>query len=408
MKLIRIIQKRTYLLTVLIFFSVTFLVYFLTGEGGKTPYHYFVPLADAFLHGRTYLVENIPWLNELIAVDGRYYVIYPPMPALLLLPQVAIYGMEADQTLASVFWGSVNVTLVFFLMRRVTDNVRLQIWMTILFGFGTIHWYLASIGKAWFFAHVTSFFFLTAAIIETLGKKRALLIGLLLGASYWCRLPVILSAPFFLIMLSDLWLRSGRTSNPLKRVDLTPLLKFGLGLGLFIILNFAYNYIRFDTISEIAYDIQAAREPWFYAKGLFNISYIPDHLWTFFLKPPAFSSTPPYIKPDYMGMSILITTPAFIYSIFAGIRNKLSLACWSAIIPVATISFIHGGVGWQQFGYRFALDFYPFLLILTALGIKKNLNDRSDLKWVQKALIFTSVLVNLWGVIWINKFGWVI
>ncbi|MEQ9618254.1 MAG: hypothetical protein RIG61_03660 [Deltaproteobacteria bacterium] len=408
MNLTRIIQKRTYLLTALIFFSVTFLVYFLTGEGEKTPYHYFVPLADAFLHGRTYLLENITWLNELINIDGRYYVIYPPMPAFFLLPQAAISGMEANQTLASVFWGSLNVALVFFLMRRVTNNLRLQIWMTILFGFGTIHWYLASIGNAWFFAHVASFFFLTAAIIETLGKKRALLIGLLLGASYWCRLPVILSVPFFLIMLSGLWVKSVNTSNPLKRVDFIPLLKFGLGVGIFIILNFAYNYLRFNTIFDIAYDIQAAREPWFYDKGLFHISYIPDHLWTFLLKPPVFSSAAPYVKPDYMGMSILITTPAFIYSLFAGIRNKFSLACWSAIIPIAAVLFIHGGVGWKQFGYRFAVDFYPFLLILTALGIKKNLTDISDLTWDQKALICISVLVNMWGVVWINKFGWVL
>ncbi len=401
-------NKNFHIIAALIFFSVTFLVYALTGEGRKTPYDYFVPLADALLHGRTYLLENIPWLNELLLIDGRYYVIYPPVPALLLLPQAAISGMEANQTLASVFWGSVNVSLVFLLMRRLTNNVRIQIWMTILFGFGTIHWYLASLGKAWFFAHITSFFFLTAAIFETLGKRRPFLIGLLLGAAYWCRLPIILSAPFFLIMLSDLWWRRDNTLTPLKRIDLIPLVKFGLGVGVFIILNFAYNYIRFGTMADIAYDIQAAREPWFYPKGLFHISYIRDHLWTFFLKPPAFSTQAPYVKPDYMGMSILITTPAFIYAVFAGIRKRISLACWAGIIPVAFILFIHGGVGWQQFGYRFALDFYPYLLILTALGINRGLKAESDLEWHQKTLIIASILVNLWGVIWINKFGWVI
>ena len=407
MNLTQRINKRPYL-AALVIFAVTYLVYYLTGDGEKTPYHYFVPLADAFLHGRTYLVENISWLNELIYIEGRYYVIYPPMPALLLLPQVAVSGMDANQTLASVFWGSLNAVLVFFMMRRITDNVRLQIWMTVLFGFGTIHWYLASLGKAWFFAHVTSFFFLTAAIIETLGKKRALLVGLLLGASFWCRLPVIMSAPFFLIMLSDLWLKSDKSLSPLKRINYAPLLKFGIGVGLFIILNFAYNYVRFGSIFDILYTIQAEREPWFYEKGLFHISYIPGHLWTFFLKPPVFSWEAPYVIPDYMGMSILITTPAFIYSVAAGIKNKLAVASWIAIVLIASVLFTHGGVGWKQFGYRFAVDFYPFLLILTALGIKKHLRADLDLTWDQKVLICISVLVNLWGVIWINKFGWVI
>jgi len=185
-----------------------------------------------------------------------------------------------------------------------------------------------------------------------------------------------------------------------------PLLKLGFGVGIFVILNFAYNYLRFGTPFDIAYFIQAKEEPWWYPKGFFNISYIPKHLWIFFLKPPVFTSQPPYVMPSLMGMSILITTPAFMYSIFAVIGNKLVLACWSAIIPIALPEFTHGGVGWIQFGYRHAVDFYPFLLVLTALGMKSTLGIDSNLKWHHKLLISLGILVNLWGVLWLNKFGW--
>ncbi|MGE5446419.1 MAG: hypothetical protein ACM3SR_17790 [Ignavibacteriales bacterium] len=350
-------------------------------------------------------MEKPPWLNELLPINGRFYVIYPPMPAILLLPQVAVSGLKANQTLASVFWGSLNVSLFYLLMRQLTNNKGLQLWMAILFGFGTIHWYLASIGKAWFFAHITSFLFLILAIYETFTKRRPFLIGLLTGASYWSRLPTILSLPFFLIMLSDKWLKKSNNSSSLRRINFIPLLKLGFGVGIFVILNFAYNYLRFGTPFDIAYPIQAKAEPLFYPKGLFSISYIPQHLWIFFLKPPVFTSKPPYVVPSLMGMSILISTPAFIYSIFAG-RNKLALACWSAIIPIALLEFTHGGVGWMQFGYRFAVDFYPFLLILTALGMNSASRTDSNLTWEHKLLICLSILVNLWGVLWINKFGW--
>jgi len=406
MNFLSTIRKRYYLLVALFFFLLTFAVYYLTGEGGATPYHYFAPLAEAFLDGRLYLLEKYSWLNELLPVDGKYYVIYPPMPAILLIPQALIFGPGVNQTLASVFWGSLSVSVIYFLMRRISDNIRLQIWMTLLFGFGTIHWYLASIGKAWFFAHVASFFFLALSVLETFGKRRPLLIGLLLGASFWCRLPVILSLPFFLIMLSDLWIKKEKHTNPLKRINFMPLLKLGLGVGIFVLFNFLYNYLRFDTLSNIAYTMQAKEEPWFYPEGLFHISYIPKQLWIFSLKPPVFSPNVPYVMPSLEGMSILITTPAVIYALFAGIRNKLAIACWSAIIPIALVSFTHGGYGWIQFGYRFALDFYPFLLVLIALGIKSHLKDDLDLRWDQKTLISISILVNLWGVLWINKFGW--
>ncbi len=405
-KLLSFSKSHIYIIVALLLFLVTFTVYYFTGEGGATPYHYFVPLADAFLHGRLYLLEKPTWLNELIPLNGRFYVIYPPMPAILLLPQVAISGVEASQTLASVFWGSINVTLIYFLMKKLTDNRRLQIWMALLFGFGTIHWYLASIGKAWFFAQVTSFLFLTLAIYETLTRKRPLLIGLLLGASYWSRIPAILSLPFFIIMLSDEWLSKSNVSSFFRRINLVPLIKLGSGVGIFIILNFIYNYLRFDTPLDIAYSIQTKEEPWWYPKGFFNISYIPTHLWIFFLKPPIFTSNPPYVMPSLMGMSILLTTPAFVYSVFAGIRNKLAIACWSAIVPIALLHFTHGGTGWMQFGYRYAVDYYPFLLVLTAVGMKSTLGNDSDLTWDQKLLICFGILVNLWGVIWINKFGW--
>ena len=141
--------------------------------------------------------------------------------------------------------------------------------MTLLFGFGTIHWYIASVGSAWYFAHITSFLFLTLAIYETFTKRRPFLIGLLLGASYWSRLPTILSLPFFLIMLSDNeWLKKSNNPSSL-RINFIPLLKLGLGVGIFVILNFAYNYLRFGTPFDIAYSIQAKAEPWLYPKGLF-------------------------------------------------------------------------------------------------------------------------------------------
>ncbi len=406
MKLPAVFQNRPYILVALAIFVVTFVVYYFTGEGKPTPYHYFVPLADAFLHGRLYLLEGPNWLNELLEINGKYFVIYPPVPALLLLPQVALHGWEANQTLASVFWASLSVAIVYLTMRRVVKHKALPIWIAVMFGLGSIYWYLASVGKAWFFAQVSSFLFLILAVFETYGKRRPLLIGLLIGASFWSRLPTVLSMPFFLIMLSDLWYR-GDEQSLIKRIRLSPLIKLGVGVGIFILMNFLYNYLRFDTFSDIAYEIQSKREPWWYPKGLFHISYVPQHLWVFFLKPPIFLREYPYVQPSFMGMSILFTTPAFIYSVFAGIRNKQALACWAAIVPIALVAFLHGGTGWMMFGYRYAVDFYPFLLVLTALGIEKSIKGSDSIRWDIKALIIFGILVNLWGVIMINKLGYV-
>jgi len=371
--------------------------------GLQLKYDYFVRLAEAFLNFRLNVIETNEFLGELIPVDGKFYVMYPPMPALVLIPFVAIFGANVSQAFLSIIFGSINASIVFLLMRRLSKDLELQIWMTLLFAFGTVHWYLSAFGSAWYFAHVISFLFLTLAIYETFTNKRPFVIGILLGASYLTRLPTILSLPFFIIMLSDKWLADLGEGSILRRVKVKPLVLLGSGVGIFVLLNFTYNYVRFGNPFDVAYTmVSVNHQPWF-NKGLFSLSYIPYHLSVILFKLPGIISDPPYFVPSLSGMSIFLTTPAFIYAFLAGVRNKLALACWLGIIPVALLIFIKAGTGWTMFGYRYAMDFYPFLLILTVRGIGK------EIKWHHKLLIIFGVLVNLWGVISINKlahFAW--
>ncbi len=400
-----IYKKYSYLVHAVLLGLAGYIVYFLTQPRQHDYFNYFSHLADAFLHGRLYLINPPSTFEELIKAGNKYFLIYPPMPAVLLMPYVAILGVSFDHVPVSFLMGGFNIALVYLIMRKLTEKEEIRIWMSVLFGFGTIHWYLATVGSVWYFAQIVATLFLLSAVLVTFTIRKPFLIGLLVGAAYWSRLPTILSLPFFVIMLSDIWLLPKNGAGILRRVRLKPLLLLGAGAGIFILLNFLYNYLRFGSVYDVAYvkqSIYPAKEqisPWF-NKGLFDLSYIPYHLRALFLEPPVFISSWPYVIPSKLGLSILITTPAFIFALFAGIRNKLSLACWSAILPTAFLIFIKSGTGWTQFGYRYALDFYPFLLILTMRGIGR------ELRWYHKALIIAGVLVNLWGVLFINKFEW--
>jgi hypothetical protein len=79
-------------------------------------------------------------------------------------------------------------------------------------------------------------------------------------------------------------------------------------------------------------------------------------------------------------------------------RNRLVIACWAAIIPTAGLIFFFAATGWSQFGYRYGLDFTPFLWLLVAQFIGDKL------KWWHIALILAGVAVNLMGVLWIYHF----
>ena len=77
--------------------AVSAVVYWLAARGFDAGRGDFFYLADAFLHGRTWL-EVRPGTNDVIIVGDRFYVPFAPFPAIALMPVVAILGaVRADQ-----------------------------------------------------------------------------------------------------------------------------------------------------------------------------------------------------------------------------------------------------------------------------------------------------------------------
>jgi len=400
----KICAHKRVLLICLLLFSTTFAVYILTGEGEPTPYNYYVRLSDAFLNGRLYLLENPSWLNELVPNPSGpgFYVVYPPLPAFLMTPLVLAFGVEINQTLVSVLFGSFAVVVAYFVARDVTKNPNntasksqsAYLWYAVLFGFGSIIWWLASNGSVWLIAQVISAFFLLLAIHEAFNKSRPLVMGLLIGASFWCRLPTILGILFFAGLI--IWRQQNQNGRGKIRRALKPLLLLAVGAGVFVCLDMAYNYVRFQSFFDVAYWMIPGilDEPWF-SHGLFSLQYIPENLVPFLTGLPTFNLTSPFMHAPIQGIAIWFTTPAFIFALRSKIRDHVTWSAWAAIVAIALVIFTKGLSGWG-FGYRYAVDFYPFLFVLTARGMG------TKLQWYHKLLIVLGVVVNLWGTLAFN------
>ncbi len=337
------------------------------------------------------MTQNPPWLSELIPAGvNKYYVVYPPMPAILSLPFRFFLGEKFQQQYLAHILGAGIVVLTMMISWSIKKDKKLMIWSGALVGLGSIIWFLSSVGSSWYLGQVTAAFFLTAAIYESLNKKRTLLVGMFLGAAYLSRIHVVLSFPIFLYLLGGKdWFKK--------------YFRIFLGFLPFLLFNFLYNYLRFGVIWDKAYILipGVLEEPW-YQKGLFNFSNIPDHLKVMFASYPIFIKEFPYIRPSWGGLSIWITTPVFIYALFSNIKERVVQFSWLSIILIGLVIFSHGTTGFTQFGYRFAVDFYPILTFLTIKSVA-----RKNLAWHHWLLLFIGVVVNLWGVLWINKFGWV-
>ncbi len=386
MNFFHILHKNRTLSISLILFLTTLSVYLLSYRGEGKNYNYFVLLADAFLHGRLYLTVNPPWLNELVEIKNHFYIVSPPMPAILLMPFVFLFGPSFPQPILSILIGSMNVVLSFIVILKYFRSEKLALWMSILFGFGTIHWYHAEVGSSWYIAHIIAVFFIWLALLEIKTKQRLFLIGLLISFAFLSRVPTIFAAVFPLIFLYE------------KLRNLKSITLYALGLVVGILINSSYNFLSFGSFLNAGYFLipNILNEPW-YRYGLVNLRYISIHLNELFTAMPKFKQDFPFVIPSLLAMSIFFTTPAFLFSFLAKFKKRLELASLLTLIAIALPNLMHGGNGFTQFGYRHTLDFMPFILFLTASGI-------GNLKWWKKTLIILSILINLWGVLMISFF----
>jgi hypothetical protein len=215
--------------------------------------------------------------------------------------------------------------------------------------------------------------------------------------------------PFFLIVASDVHVQPPSSTSDESHlrfrsrgllVNITTLIA-GLLIPLFLI--GVYNWARFGSFIETGFGKALLYTNVLYEArsfGLFSVKHIPKNLFMMLLQGPVpvgGEDTPilhfPYIKPSLWGMGLFFTTPALIYAFRAPFRERVVKACWAGVVSVALPLSAYYGIGYVQFGYRYALDFMPFLILLTAYGLRQPMTNRA------RSLVLASVLINMWGAV---------
>ena len=383
-------------------FIFTLFAYHLSNLNHIGWYNHYVYLADALIHGRLNLEGELwkyPLYNsDIVYVNGKAYIPFPPMPAILLIPWTLFFGLNTNQEFMTQLIGAINLVLAYKLFRRLKCNLHVALSLTVLLGFGTVHWYASMIGTTWFYAHIVAVFFTLLALLELSGRSRPLIMGVLLGAAFFSRQLMILSTPLFLMVL--LKKGRGKLKGPIK---------FLAALALIVSLYCLYNYVRLGSIFDSTYNMLYAEYKPEAAEryGMFDINWIPSGIYIMLLKGPEiigqFPNMPltfPYFKPSPYGMSLLLVTPVFLYALRARDKDPLTVGCWISVLAISTASLMYFNHGWVQFGYRFSLDFTPFLMVLLTKAFRNRITP------LRLACIIYCILVNAWGVYWGNILYW--
>jgi hypothetical protein len=367
---------------------VAFALAALMAHGRNSPYNNYVLLAQAFAHGSAAIAWPGGWIDAL-PFGGQYYIIEGPLPAVLLVPWVAVFG-GANQTVLALVLCGVAIGACWRTCEQLGVSRATNAWICAFAFAGTQLAWCAMLGDVWFIAHVASFACAFLALAELTGKRRGALVALALVAASFSRFSLVLAVPVFAwLVLRD------RTAPERRRAAMG----FGSVVVLGAVLWVAYNQARWGVWYDIGYTAWYHQDSAGSPEGSpFQLRYFPYQLWSFFVQGPQYGPAWPYAVPTYNGLALTWTSPAIALALFARRPRPLVIGLWLATLLVAGPSFVYYVNGFAQFGMRHALDFEPFAIVLMALAIPSRVPP------LAKAAIAWSVAVGLWGIWYWNVF----
>ena len=355
--------------------------------------------AEAFLQGNSAIQEKPGKLpGETIEYEGRIYSPFPPFPAVILTPFVALFGRDDIK----MYWISFAMAvLTCYILYRILSKLEVDksmiAWCLAGFALGTGYWQVFRASEwVWLFAQLTAVLCAVLAIHEAMHNGRGWLAGLFVGLAFLSRQLSIYMIVFIPVLLLKNSNKPNRSAN---------IIGFLGGVGVCILLYLGFNYYRFETfgsgyesLNYAAFsgpgNFLGARTSQF---GIFAPAYFVFNAVYMFIQGYhiEFGGTNMlgFSGMDRFGTSLLAASP-FVIAAFRAKEDRLTL--WSAwagvLLPLIHALFYHNN-GYIQYNMqRFSMDFMPILILLVALGFK---NSSPDLRGYWKGIIAYSILLNV-------------
>ncbi|HEY9774058.1 MAG TPA: hypothetical protein V6C81_09660 [Planktothrix sp.] len=354
----------------------------------------FVHLANSFLHGQVYLLENAPKWHDLSKVNGHTYAYWPPLLAFIYMPFVAMFNVKFGDRWITIALAALNAIPAWLIASRLSERFhfrsskRFLAIATVFFVLGTSNLVLSYVGLHYYATEIASSLFYMTALALLLKKEKSYNVfaaaSACLALSTLGRAHLILSFPLFLLFAFDdgekFVLRF--TRQVWNRISI-------LCAATAAAVSFSawYNWARFGNIFDngIKYHEMASRFRSDFEKyGYLSFHYVRRNFYYEVLRTP-FSEQlhmrdiGPFTT-KWEGYSVFYQSPLLLYSFVAlrelakkGHRLFVSSA-WLTTIVTSLLILTVMGTGWVQFGARYMFDVVPLLFVLSIIGCRGKLS----------------------------------
>ncbi|GHB41297.1 hypothetical protein GCM10007094_33420 [Pseudovibrio japonicus] len=367
----------------LVFILLAAIVFRMAGEQPES--NSYALLADAFLHGRFYAESCFDL--DCALYEGQVYVIFPPVPALIALPFIAIFGIGFHQFIAlGTVCFAITGVVWWQLTRHYQEDFRLALLLVVAFLFATpLQYTVLRADGVWFFAQAVAVMLTSLALWSALIKRNAWLVGLFIGLAFLTRQMSILYMPFFFVLMTP----ADRSIFDINSESIRRLLKLAVFPALAILVYFAYNYARFGDPMQTGYSYIFPPE-WDYmgnpeAKwidnrvqdlGLFHKDYLIFNLAHFFVQGPNLEFSGKYLTQlsgfGDKGIALFIGAPFLLYFFLAKWNREYLFAALTIALIAGVTLFYHSN-GFSQYSVqRYVLDWLPLMMLFVVRTISKD------------------------------------
>jgi len=336
-------------------------------------------LAESLLRGKLYFLSMPTGWGDTSFFEGRHYWPLGVLPAVIMIPFV-LSGFYHHGALSFV-----SVLGVFCLCLRLAQKLSYSkddaCWFAMAFCFGTSFIGVAAVPLSWSYSSVVAVLFLFLAIHEYQGSCKFLIIGLFVGLAMASRPLTVLNSIFFcgaILCSVATWKK--------KIVSLT---EFAAPVILIALMIACYNFQRFGDPLETGYSYQIDSEGRLFAEiswtgnnpgPLFSLSNIPAHFVVFAFGLPERSAA---------GVSVFLISPFLFFLLASTLKwERIDYLLVLNICLVMLVTLAFRSTGARQIGYRFSLDYLPFVFWLL-------MRRRRELSFGFKNLVGLALIIDL-------------